>query len=53
MDIGKTCGCPPTTRCTPEQVAPNAEEAADHGCKIQSLRPGQSSTKQLAPGTSD
>ncbi|CAN7371658.1 hypothetical protein LJR220_003312 [Bradyrhizobium sp. LjRoot220] len=32
-DIGKTCGNPPTTRCTAESTAPGAEAAAGHGVK--------------------
>src|SRR4051794_35332085 len=32
-DIGRTCGNPPTTRCTAERVATGAEVAADHGQK--------------------
>jgi len=30
-DIGKTCGNPPTTGCTPEKVATGSADAADHG----------------------
>jgi hypothetical protein len=32
-DIGKTCGNPPTTRCTPERVSTGSAEAAEHGQK--------------------
>src|SRR5471032_2192087 len=32
-DIGKTCGNPPSTRCTAENAAGGAEAAADHGLK--------------------
>jgi hypothetical protein len=32
-DIGRTCGSPPTTRCTAESVATGADVAADHGQK--------------------
>jgi hypothetical protein len=34
-ELGRVCGCPPTERCTPEQTAPNAEDAA---CKGDDLR---------------
>jgi hypothetical protein len=32
-DIGKTCGNPPSTRCTAENTASGAEAAADLGQK--------------------
>jgi hypothetical protein len=32
-DIGKTCGNPPTTRCTAENASGSASIAADHGQK--------------------
>ncbi len=32
-DIGRTCGNPPTTRCTAEKVAVGSDVAADHGQK--------------------
>lgn len=32
-DIGRTCGSPPTTRCTAERTSEGAESAADHGQK--------------------
>lgn len=32
-DIGKTCGSPPSTRCTAESTAGGANIAADHGQK--------------------
>ena len=32
-DIGKTCGNPPSTRCTAEHTATGAEVAADLGQK--------------------
>jgi hypothetical protein len=38
LDIGKTCGCPPTTRCTLERVRVGAEHAAELGCQIETLR---------------
>lgn len=37
-DIGKTCGNPPTTRCTAEQTASGAGRAAEHGAEIEKLR---------------
>jgi hypothetical protein len=40
MDIGRTCGHPPTLRCTPEMANPGAEKAADHGVKaLQAKKP--------------
>ena len=32
-DIGRKCGSPPTTRCTPEGPNAGAEEAAEFGVK--------------------
>ena len=32
-DIGRTCGSPPSTKCTAENVSPGSEVAADHGQK--------------------
>lgn len=32
-DIGRTCGSPPTTRCTAENISEGADSAADHGQK--------------------
>jgi hypothetical protein len=32
-DIGRTCGSPPTTRCTAERVSTGSEVAAEHGQK--------------------
>jgi hypothetical protein len=32
-DIGKTCGSPPTEKCTPEIVADGADNAAKYGLK--------------------
>jgi hypothetical protein len=41
-DIGRTCGSPPTTRCTAEGAAIGAEEAAaagaSHQDKVEGLR---------------
>jgi hypothetical protein len=33
VDIGRTCGNPPTTKCKAEIVAPGSDGAADHGQK--------------------
>jgi hypothetical protein len=33
--LGRVCGCPPSTRCAPEQTAPAATEAACKGRDIQ------------------
>jgi hypothetical protein len=33
--LGRVCGSPPTTRCTPEGVAPDADDAGEKGQKIQ------------------
>jgi hypothetical protein len=30
-ELGRVCGSPPTTRCTPEQTAPAADDAARKG----------------------
>jgi hypothetical protein len=40
-DIGRSCGSPPTKRCTPENVASGADEAARLGTKIEALRPAR------------
>jgi hypothetical protein len=32
-DIGRTCGSPPTTRCTAERTSDGADAAADYGQK--------------------
>ena len=41
-DIGRTCGSPPTLRCTPEGVAPGADAAAMHGLKaIEAKQPAK------------
>jgi hypothetical protein len=34
-DLGAKCGSPPSTRCTPEKVAPGADDAARGGKDIQ------------------
>jgi len=43
-ELGRVCGCPPTTRCTPEQTAPKAEEAACKGDDIQRDKDEQHNT---------
>lgn len=37
-ELGRVCGNPPTSRCSPENVTAGSDKAADHGTKIQSLR---------------
>jgi hypothetical protein len=32
VNIGKVCGCPPTTRCTAEYAMPGAYKAAKFTC---------------------
>lgn len=32
-ELGRTCGTPPTSRCTAESVATNSDTAAIHGVK--------------------
>jgi hypothetical protein len=44
--LGRVCGCPPTTRCTPEQTAPDAEDAACKGKEIQEDKDRQHETIQ-------
>jgi hypothetical protein len=39
--LGRVCGCPPTTRCTPEQTAPDAEDAACKGKDIEEQKKRQ------------
>jgi len=34
-ELGRVCGSPPSTRCTPERVAPDADDAGERGQKIQ------------------
>jgi|SRR6266550_7502604 hypothetical protein len=34
-ELGRVCGSPPSTRCTPERTAPAAPEAARKGDEIQ------------------
>ena len=46
-EIGRICGKPPTTRCTAEIAHENAPDAADHGDKIEKLRPKLPPTGQL------
>jgi hypothetical protein len=45
-EIGRVCGNPPTSRCTPEQSNPRANDAAGLGVAIETLRP-------RAPGAAD
>jgi hypothetical protein len=39
-DIGRTCGSPPTQRCTPELVDQGAQKAAEIGAKTMNARRG-------------
>jgi hypothetical protein len=36
--LGRVCGCPRSTRCTPEQTAPDADDAACKGEDIQKYK---------------
>jgi hypothetical protein len=36
--LGRVCGCPPDTHCTPEKPAPDAEDAACKGNDIQEYK---------------
>jgi hypothetical protein len=38
QEIGRVCGSPPSTHCTPEKVAEDAEAGAGLGKKIQELK---------------
>jgi hypothetical protein len=42
--LGRKCGCPPSTRCTPEKTAPEAEDAACKGKGIQEQKDRQHDT---------
>jgi hypothetical protein len=44
--LGRVCGCPPTMRCTPEQTAPDAVDAACKGKDIQEHKDRQHETIQ-------
>jgi hypothetical protein len=46
-DIGKTCGNPPSTRCTAENTARGAEAAADLGQKAWDA--GKDARKEKGP----
>jgi hypothetical protein len=39
--LGRVCGSPPETRCTPEKVAPEAPGGANDGQKIQDRKDRQ------------
>jgi hypothetical protein len=47
-NLGRVCGDPPTTNCTPEIAHPNAPEAAKHGTAIETLRPNGGAASLLA-----
>ncbi|HWL06758.1 MAG TPA: hypothetical protein VNQ99_17780 [Xanthobacteraceae bacterium] len=38
-ELGRVCGSPPETRCTPENVQENARAAAGKGKAIEDMRP--------------
>jgi len=44
-EIGRTCGDPPTTRCTPEGPHAGADEAAKLGKAIEAGRPKSGGAK--------
>jgi len=51
-DIGKTCGNPPTLRCSAENADAGAHEAAEHGEKaIQAKRGGRTLLPSLPAPT--
>jgi hypothetical protein len=50
-NIGKICGSPPTTHCTPERANPNALPASEHGQEIEKLRPSGSAVPLMAQPT--
>jgi predicted small lipoprotein YifL len=37
-ELGKVCGCPPSTGCTAEQASPEAEKAACMGKDIDKMK---------------
>jgi hypothetical protein len=49
--IGKVCGDPPTTHCTPEHTSEKAPDAAKKGIEIENLRPGGRAPALLAQPT--
>jgi hypothetical protein len=40
-ELGRVCGCPPSTGCAAEQVAPEAEKAACMGKDIDTMKEKQ------------
>jgi hypothetical protein len=46
QELGRVCGSPPTARCTPEQTAPSADDAARKGEDIQGEKDRQHDTIQ-------
>ena len=48
-NIGKICGSPPTTHCTPEIAHPNAPPAAERGIEIEKLRPSGGAAPLMTP----
>lgn len=49
-ELGRVCGSPPTTNCTPENVAGGADQAASHRDKIEQLRQLQTPPVRPSPG---
>jgi hypothetical protein len=47
-NIGKICGSPPTTHCTPERAHENAPAASEHGKAIEELRPAGGAVPLMA-----
>jgi len=41
QDLGRKCGSPPSTRCTPENVAPDAGSAGQKGIEIEEMKKRQ------------
>jgi hypothetical protein len=44
-ELGRVCGCPPSTRCTAEQAHPDAEKAACMGKDIDTMKQKAHDTK--------
>jgi hypothetical protein len=41
QDLGRKCGSPPTTNCTPENVAREADRGAQGGVEIEGMKKRQ------------
>jgi len=46
QDLGRKCGSPPTTGCTPEHVAPEAGGGAKTGAEIEGMKKRQHDATQ-------